>query len=586
MEREATGPVHAGSVEDLQARGCLTVQGGRHGIAVFWDGERPQAVDNRCPHLGFPLAKGTLRDGILTCHWHHWRFDVETGGCFNGGGEDVRVYRAWTEDGQVWVDTQAAVGREAAARAAREDLRWSLEHQSTLRAAKSLLKLRRLGGSKSETLRESALFGATYREDWSAGMSILTALGNVLEDEALPSELEHLALVHGVRQVAQACAERPPRHARRALPAPDGERLPEARLEGWLRMFVEEREEAGAERCLLTALAAGWDSRRVAGMLYSAATDHFFLDEGHVIDFVTKALELLDHVGWAEAPRLLPLLVPPLCRAKRYEEDTEWRYPYDFVPRLAASFEALPRRTEQGRGRTWGGESGLVRALQADEPGVAVDALDEALEQGASALELGRALALAAAYRLARYNLRNEVFDWETMHHAFTTANAVYQAAKRAPAEAVLRGIYHGAVKLYLVRFLTLPPARLPHEMQRSASGTPAELLEQMEEAMGLKRPTEAALALDAYWRSGADRKLLLERLAAAVLREDAGFHEVQSLEAALRIARDLEGDEALVPLIGAVRYLAAHFPTDRFVSATVDKAVRLERGEDLAAED
>lgn len=41
------------------------------------------AVDNRCPHMGFPLDRGTVRDGILTCHWHHARFDLATGGTFD-----------------------------------------------------------------------------------------------------------------------------------------------------------------------------------------------------------------------------------------------------------------------------------------------------------------------------------------------------------------------------------------------------------------------------------------------------------------------------------------------------------------------
>lgn len=34
------------------------------------------AVDNRCPHMGFPLDRGTCGDGILTCHWHHASFDL------------------------------------------------------------------------------------------------------------------------------------------------------------------------------------------------------------------------------------------------------------------------------------------------------------------------------------------------------------------------------------------------------------------------------------------------------------------------------------------------------------------------------
>ncbi|MCC6177752.1 MAG: Rieske (2Fe-2S) protein [Chloroflexi bacterium] len=37
------------------------------------------ALDNQCPHLGGPLDRGTCDDGIITCPWHGWRFNVRTG---------------------------------------------------------------------------------------------------------------------------------------------------------------------------------------------------------------------------------------------------------------------------------------------------------------------------------------------------------------------------------------------------------------------------------------------------------------------------------------------------------------------------
>ena len=43
---------------------------------LFSSPGRVFAVDNRCPHMGFPLDRGTVKDCILTCHWHHARFDL------------------------------------------------------------------------------------------------------------------------------------------------------------------------------------------------------------------------------------------------------------------------------------------------------------------------------------------------------------------------------------------------------------------------------------------------------------------------------------------------------------------------------
>lgn len=48
--------------------------------------------DNRCPHMGFPLDRGTVKDCILTCHWHHARFDLASGGTSDPWADDVRAF--------------------------------------------------------------------------------------------------------------------------------------------------------------------------------------------------------------------------------------------------------------------------------------------------------------------------------------------------------------------------------------------------------------------------------------------------------------------------------------------------------------
>ena len=49
-------------------------------FAVFrLDEDQFQVIDGICPHAGGPLAKGHLQDNIVTCPWHGWQFDVQTG---------------------------------------------------------------------------------------------------------------------------------------------------------------------------------------------------------------------------------------------------------------------------------------------------------------------------------------------------------------------------------------------------------------------------------------------------------------------------------------------------------------------------
>ena len=68
-----------------------------------------------------------------------------------------------------------------------------------------------------------------------------------------------------------------------------------------------------------------------------------------------------------------------------------------------------------------------------------------------------------------------------------------------------------------------------------------------------------------------------------AVLREDAGFHAYQMLEAGVRqFAAWGETDEGRNILIAVARYLAAHSPTERAALQTADIARRLMRGGEL----
>src|SRR6266516_2729833 len=94
----------AASLEELRAKGRLVVGLNGHTVCLLAEGDEVYAVDNRCPHMGFPLHRGTLRDGILICHWHHARFDLATGGTFDQWADDVRVFPVELRDGDVWVD--------------------------------------------------------------------------------------------------------------------------------------------------------------------------------------------------------------------------------------------------------------------------------------------------------------------------------------------------------------------------------------------------------------------------------------------------------------------------------------------------
>ena len=100
----ASVPVRVGTLDEVRAKGVLTASGNGKVAAVFYHEGRVYAVDNRCPHMGFPLSRGSCKDGILTCEWHYARFDLATGGAFDLWAGDVDVYPVEIRDGDVWID--------------------------------------------------------------------------------------------------------------------------------------------------------------------------------------------------------------------------------------------------------------------------------------------------------------------------------------------------------------------------------------------------------------------------------------------------------------------------------------------------
>ena len=158
---------------------------------------------------------------------------------------------------------------------------------------------------RADILRQVALFGADNRDGWGTGLTILTALANLMP--LLSDEDAYLALFHGARRVAEDCDGEAPRRDR----APLGSRPDAATLKAWLRRWTKVRHREAAERTLLTAIAAGAAPAVLADILVAAETERAFADSGHSLDFINKAFECLDLIGWEHAASVLPTLVGP-----------------------------------------------------------------------------------------------------------------------------------------------------------------------------------------------------------------------------------------------------------------------------------
>jgi len=573
------------TLAELRKTGLLTVRVEGHTIALFEHAGKVYGVDNRCPHMGFPLDKGSVQDGILTCYWHYARFDLATGGTFDQFADDVRAFPIELRDEEIYVDV--ALHHDPRIHQ-QERLRIGLERDISLVIGKAVMTLLDSGDEQWNAdpvapFRSGLLFGTTNRRaGWGQGLTMHVVLMNLLP-HLNPIDRPR-ALFHGLSAVARDSAGHPPRFCVPPLP---GEAKDLPTLKRWFRKFIEVRDNEGAERCIVSALQGGADHRQMADMLFAAVTDHRYIDIGHPLDFTNKALEALDIVGWQDAETVLTSLVMGYANATRMEESNAWRNPVDLVSILEQSFETLPDAVAAGsaKGPQAVDETtheALVALLLADDPQATVDALLAALRDGYEMASLAQTVAYVAALRIARFHTSNEFGDWDTALHTFTFANAVHQGLLRSPSAELTRGLFDAAMSIYLDRFLNIPAARLP-----TANGVVTEQAQPLNELSALldrqQQVNQSAEKLAHFVYGGGDDKALIAQLGKLLLREDRDFHTIQSLEAAVRQYRYWQGKpEGTNILVAAIRYLAAHAPTVRAQGQTYEIARRLHRGEKL----
>lgn len=107
------GAVRVGSLADVPDGGVRRVSD-RPPIAVVRHGGTVHAFEDRCPHAGALLSRGTVAGDSVTCPSHRTVFRVDTG---KSSGEfscrALRTYPVVTVDGTVYVDPVARSPRDA-----------------------------------------------------------------------------------------------------------------------------------------------------------------------------------------------------------------------------------------------------------------------------------------------------------------------------------------------------------------------------------------------------------------------------------------------------------------------------------------
>lgn len=377
-----------------------------------------RACNNRCPHEGYPLSEGDLaEDGggcRLTCNWHNWKFDLDSGETLIGG-DALRVYPARERGGRIELDLADPPPAALQAKALHALVAGFARHEYD-RMAREIARLEKAGGDPLEalrrTIRETAdrmEFGATHALPASADWLRLA------DRQAGDDPARRLvAVLEGVGHFAWD-SQRCPR-----FPFPEGVAPWDA---GSFEAAVEAEDEAAALSYVRGALDAGLDWEAMEPAFARAALAHY-ADFGHSAIYTYKARELIAALDpdRATLEAILAMLVRSLVYATRE----------DLIPEFAAYAPALA--SWRGAGAAPSAETlakGSVRTVltaMAEGSGDPMDLYDRAVEAAARQM-----LRFDLSLQDATDNPVSRNVGWLDFTHALTFANAVRKLAERTP---------------------------------------------------------------------------------------------------------------------------------------------------------
>jgi nitrite reductase/ring-hydroxylating ferredoxin subunit len=86
---------------------CRNLPDGLH-IALARVADAPGrfvAFENRCPHYNAPIGMGRIKDGIVTCPWHFFRFDIRSGEAVGlPSTMRLRMFPTLVNEQQIYID--------------------------------------------------------------------------------------------------------------------------------------------------------------------------------------------------------------------------------------------------------------------------------------------------------------------------------------------------------------------------------------------------------------------------------------------------------------------------------------------------
>lgn len=405
-------------VTDLGAlgKGPVVFRAGPRQLVVLHVNGEVFAIDNRCPHEGYPLAQGTVDDQCqLTCNWHNWKFRLTDGKCVLGG-DHVRSYQTRVEGDEVWVHVADPPAEEL-----REEVMQGLREAFTKREfdriCRELSRLYYHQLRPEEAIIEAIGWSHDRLEYGFTHAFAVTADWLELAEQSEDWEDRLICLAEAIDHMAHDSL-RHPRYAFVQDPQPfDSDKLLSA---------IEAEQLELAEAMVQGALSEGVAWAELHRCFCQAALAHYN-SFGHSLIYCLKADQLVGRLGHRVVKPLALALVRHLCYATREDLIPEFK---DYGPALARCSDPASDAAQ---------EASLLAF-----PATLIEALDWVVDRCAdtAAEVIYESLLGSLARTMIHYDTTyqhaidrpvQDNVSWLQFTHSLTFSNAVRHAALQDP---------------------------------------------------------------------------------------------------------------------------------------------------------
>jgi nitrite reductase/ring-hydroxylating ferredoxin subunit len=575
MPNSESNFVRVADLKDVAEGTPKAVRAEGRSIALFRHQENFYATDNQCPHMGYPLTRGRVRNGVLTCDWHGWSYDMRGGGCFTGGCDDLDTFPVEVRDDGIYIDVRGGGSK-------RKDAHFLLLKEGLLSEdnwtlSKAIAIMLAQGVSEKDALQRVVQHlgrhVATGRSANEGGRELALFVNAVRVARHYPPDDRLIPLMMAATGASGRAGDRPPVQP---LPQP----VTWNKLEHWIRTFSADKTWEGIEKCLITARRLGGHDERILPLLYECALEPFFLGHIENLPFLGFLAELLEEFGWDQSEELVcNLAAKILGRERGAPEELRLAAIKLFEP-VTTLIEELSTTSPLHQTATYD-EDALAKALVSGDLAQTFDAISNALRARVEIDRIATTMVLLAADRMARTPV-NLNPGWGSLRQELVLASSVRAAVRYCGFKIGAKALYHAAWQFFSDRWLNIAPRSLTEPLGAARSDAPNEDIgiRTVLDSVEMVQVREVGRQAREYLNAGFSGDRLLMEVGQAILRDDNGWNLVHVLRVVFDEWKFCDGHPARNQLLIGLSRWATDVRKRSGSQSAAQTALRFARGQ------